>query len=354
MRKLVGLAGCLVVSLVSLSVQAAPPQIGAQGVLRNPEGGLLEGDVTLTFRIYATQEAEQPLWSEPQIVSVTAGLFNALLPADPQVVPFPEDIFADGGVRWLAIEPQGEAELPRTQVVSVAYALQANTALLANGLSCNGCIGQDHLAATAVSAVDVAYDNAFSGMASQNAQDALDETAANVTGHSADPDAHHSAASDGLAITPSGIAIKGTSTALSDGLLDLGPEATDSLSAAQLQTLTGGVESNADALHAHAGSGGGGTCYTAWGTTECGPDFDKMYDGTAFYPVFYRLNYYQWGYSQSMASGVGDALCMKDVQVDSNYDSGNGWLFFWATGRSHGSQQNVAQNQTITCAVCCK
>jgi len=354
MEKTAKVACWLALFLVSLPALGAPPQIGAQGVLRNPEGNLLEGDVALTFRLYLSQDAEQAAWEEPQTVSVSGGLFNALLPADPQAAPFPDDLFADGGVRWLAIEPQGEEELPRTQVVSVAYALQANVALVANGLSCNGCIGQDHLAATAVPAGSVAFDNAFSGLASQNVQDALDETATALAEHAADADAHHSSSSDGVAITPSSVALKGTSTSLTPGQLDLGPEVDDSLSAVQVKTLTGGAESNADALHTHAGAGGGGTCYTAWGTTDCGPDFSKMYDGNAFYPVFYRLNFHQWGYSQSMASGVGDALCMKDVQPDANYTSNNGWLFYWATGRSHGSENNVAKNQTISCAVCCK
>ncbi|MCP4872454.1 MAG: DUF1566 domain-containing protein [Proteobacteria bacterium] len=71
--------------------------------------------------------------------------------------------------------------------------------------------------------------------------------------HAGDPDAHHSETSDGLAVTPASVTIQGTSTALTDGELDLGPDADDALTGAMVTTLTGG--GLADSLHTHAGTG---------------------------------------------------------------------------------------------------
>jgi len=322
----------LVVALVAGTASAAPGQISAQGVLRNPEGGLMEGELNLTFRIYSSQEAEQPLWQESQTVTVKSGLFSTLLPGDPAVSPFPLDLLADGGPRWLAIAAEGEEELPRTAIVSVAYALQANVALTANGITCMGCVGLDHLAATVLQATNVGYDNGFSGLASQTIQDAVDEMVASQEAHGALADAHHSSTSAGLDISPSSVTIQGTSTKLTNGTLDLGPEANDSLSAAQVQTLTGGAESNADLLHSHAGAGGGAVCYTAFGTNQCAADFVSVVTGKAVYPVG-AYNY----------PGVGGPICAANVSnnVTLNYN-------YWGMGGG-----NTGHNGVLSCAICC-
>lgn len=332
MRTLTFLTSILTVALMSLQVFAAPAQISAQGVLRNPEGGLLEGELELTFRIYAAQQDEQALWQETQTVTVKGGLFNTLLPGNQAVAPFPAALLADGGVRWLAIEPQGEAELPRTAVVSVVYALQANAALTSNGLTCMGCIGLDHLAATVLQAGNVAYDNALSGLASQTIQDALDESVGMLDSHGTLADAHHSSISAGLHIVPASVTIQGTSTKLTNGQIDLGPEVDDSLSAGQVQTLTSGVESNADALHSHAGAGAGAVCYTAYGTNQCAADFVAVLSGTAVFPV--------GSYSYT---GTGGPICAANISnnVTLNYT-------YWGMGGG-----NTGHNGSLPCATCC-
>jgi hypothetical protein len=55
---------------------------------------------------------------------------------------------------------------------------------------------------------------------------------------------------NGQAITPSSVTLSGTSTALTNGTLDLGPNTDDALTAAMVTTLTGGGA--ADSLHSHA------------------------------------------------------------------------------------------------------
>jgi len=299
----------------------------------------MEGKLTLAFRIYAGQEAEKPAWEETQEVTLLGGVFNVLLPADPGVAPFPEDLFADGTTRWLAIAPEAQDELPRTPVVSVAYALhaaRAQTAALAataNGLTCLGCVGQDHLAASLLVAENVVYDNQQSGLASTNLQDGLDELFAEQVGHNSQADAHHSSTSDGLHITPASVAIKDTSTKLTDGTLDLGPEAKDQLTSAHVQTLTGGEESNADALHSHAGGGGGGVCYTAWGLNTCLDGFEVAYTGTAVYPIV------SYG-----GSGAGGTICAQGLTKNTSFNYG-----YW-----HFGAYKDAYNGYINCAVCCK
>ncbi len=146
-------------------------------------------------------------------------------------------------------------------------------------------------------------------------------------------DAHHSSASSGLALTPSSVTIQGSSTALTTGELDLGPNSDDSLTAGMVQTLTGGGD--AETLHTHTGHGGGG-CYTAWGTSQCGTGFQAMYTGTAITAGVFELQY--------IYPVAGPTLCS-------------------ATAPAHiGNQRNrvvfsngaARLNAALTCAVCCQ
>ena len=151
--------------------------------------------------------------------------------------------------------------------------------------------------------------------------------------HLAASDGHHSSTSDGLAITPSSVTIQGSSTSLTSGELDLGPNSDDSITASMLQTLTGGGD--AEALHTHAGHGGG-SCYTAWGTDQCGTGFQPMYTGTAITSAVFEYSY--------IYPVAGQTLCS-------------------ATAPAHvGNQRNRVVfangagllNTALLCAVCCQ
>ena len=105
-------------AIPSLAV-AVPGQFNVQGVLRDAAGNLMDGELTVTLRIYLDQEATQLLWEEERTVSLAQGVFDLLVPGDPEVNPFPEGIFADGDILWLSMQAAGHEELPPMPLVSV-------------------------------------------------------------------------------------------------------------------------------------------------------------------------------------------------------------------------------------------
>ena len=150
-----------VLSLVGLSSYArgSPGQFNLQGVLRDAAGDLMEGDMVLTFRVYDDALGASLLWDDIQSVTVVNGVFNVLVPAAPLANPFPTDLLADSEQLWLGIEPDGFAELPLIPLVSVPYALHSNAAAFAYSLQCEGCIGDQHLEESLLTAGNIAYDN---------------------------------------------------------------------------------------------------------------------------------------------------------------------------------------------------
>jgi hypothetical protein len=149
--------------------------------------------------------------------------------------------------------------------------------------------------------------------------------------HASNADAHHSATSAGIAITPASITLDGTATSLLSGRLDLGAGANDELTAAMVQTLTGG--GNADALHTHAGAGGG-ACYTAWGVTSCATGFTASYTGTIVAPF------------PEAGGPPGAPICLGGT-VDSRAASTR--YLFAVIGTT-----TAASTGARGCAVCCK
>jgi hypothetical protein len=234
------LASLLVITVagVSLSAHAAPNEIHTQGILRDANGDLMAGEVALTFRVYDSQVDGEMLWEEAVTLNVMGGVFDVLLPADPDNFPFPADLFNEDG-RWLSIAPLDQEELPRTALTSVPYALQANLAgdlqcsgcigsdevdfnyassdapggaatsaltaneaLVANNVACAGCVTLQAIDAAVLSAENISYDNEVSGLAAVTAQDAIDENALTLAQHSGDMELHGSggAGNDGAKV----------------------------------------------------------------------------------------------------------------------------------------------------------
>jgi hypothetical protein len=222
---LAALVALLTVGLSGIAA-AAPNEIHTQGILRDANGDLMEGEVALTFRIFDSSAEGQMLWEEAVTLTVMGGVFDVLLPADPDNFPFPADLFAEDG-RWLSITPADQGELPRIALVSVPYALQAglagnlecsgcigsdevdfnfaasdapggaatsaltaNEALVANNVACVGCITLEAVDAAVLTAANVAYDNAISGLGAVTVQDAIDENALTIAQHLEDSTAH--------------------------------------------------------------------------------------------------------------------------------------------------------------------
>ncbi len=156
-------------------------------MLFDESGAPVEGATGVTVRVYDAEAALQPLW-EPAVpldVLCETGVFNALVPAAAEGADAEAfaAAFAEGEPRWLGIAPAGGAEpSPRIPVVSVAYALVAGKAAvaevaeLARGLDCAGCVPAGALD-PAVQAAFLAYNGSGSGLTATTYQAAVDESA---------------------------------------------------------------------------------------------------------------------------------------------------------------------------------
>jgi len=106
---------------------AVPRLINFSGVIKDPEGNVKTGAVTLTFSLYALQDGGSPLWVETQPVEPDSqGRYTVLL-GSTNSDGLPLDLFTTGQARWLGIQHAlpGIGELPRVLLVGVPYALKA-------------------------------------------------------------------------------------------------------------------------------------------------------------------------------------------------------------------------------------
>jgi len=125
----------------------------SQGVLRNAAGDVVNGVYALTFRLYDAQQDGQMLWSEVHNnVPVEMGIYTTEIG---NINPIPNGLFKQNATVWMGISVEGQQELPRIQVTTVAYAFQARSAMVAQGLDCTGCISEDALGFDPVSEENV-------------------------------------------------------------------------------------------------------------------------------------------------------------------------------------------------------
>ena len=132
--------------------------------------------------------------------------------------------------------------------------------------------------------------------------DALDLDSGTTIGGSAIATGAHTTDTDGADITPASVTIQGTSTSLQSGELDLGSSTDDSLTAAMVQTLTGGGD--ADSLHSHASASSSGSNRIVYlgitGTERAGDATQEVMD-------------------DDCASAFGDARMCRMSQVIESY-----------------------------------
>jgi hypothetical protein len=84
-----------------------------------------QGVTGVHFSIYRDEDGGTPLWTETQNVSMDVqGRYDVLL-GSTKAEGIPADLFTSGEARWLGIQPDSGAELPRVLLVSVPYALKA-------------------------------------------------------------------------------------------------------------------------------------------------------------------------------------------------------------------------------------
>lgn len=102
-----------------------PPVIKYSGVLTDVNNKPLTGIVGVTFSLYQEAQGGSALWVETQNVNPDKiGHYNVMLGSTTSQ-GLPSDVFASGEARWLGVQAQGQAEQPRTLLMSVPYALKA-------------------------------------------------------------------------------------------------------------------------------------------------------------------------------------------------------------------------------------
>lgn len=128
------------IAIPALHAAAPPPQMNYQGVLRDAAGNPRTGSFAMTFRFFDAPAAGNEILVDThgagQEVSVDGGLFDvvlgggtlsdgaAALPGDPYTSL--SQVFRDFTNVWLQISVGAETLMPRVQVLSAAYALNAS------------------------------------------------------------------------------------------------------------------------------------------------------------------------------------------------------------------------------------
>ena len=102
-----------------------PPLVKFSGVLTDVNSKGLTGTVGVTFSLYYEAQGGAALWVETQNVTPDkAGHYSVML-GSTTTEGIPASLFGSGEARWLGVQAQGQAEQPRTMLMSVPYALKA-------------------------------------------------------------------------------------------------------------------------------------------------------------------------------------------------------------------------------------
>jgi hypothetical protein len=110
-----------VLAAAATATAAVPQTLSYQGVLKDSEGNIVPDDsYSITFRIYDVDSGGVSLWSETLALSVTDGIFNAILGTSSGInLPFDTTYY-------LGIEVGEGGELaPRIELTSAPYARRA-------------------------------------------------------------------------------------------------------------------------------------------------------------------------------------------------------------------------------------
>lgn len=113
-----------------VSASVVPQLARYDGAAQNRAGDTVE----MAFRIYASQEGGEALWSETQHVTVGAdGKYSVFLGGVTEA-GLPQAVFAGGQARWLGVSVERAAEQTRVPLASAAYAMKAADAETLAGL----------------------------------------------------------------------------------------------------------------------------------------------------------------------------------------------------------------------------
>src|SRR6476646_1734531 len=93
--------------------------------------GQLDGALSVTFSIYPDQQSATTLWTETQVVQVTAEKYSVML-GSTSATGLPSEIFSADQSHWLGVQVNGTEK--RFLLVSVPYAMKAVNADQLGGL----------------------------------------------------------------------------------------------------------------------------------------------------------------------------------------------------------------------------
>jgi len=111
-----------------------PPVIKYSGALTDVNNKPLTGIVGVTFSLYQEAQGGSALWVETQNVNPDKTGHYSVMLGSATSQGLPASAFASGEARWLGVQVQGQAEQPRTVLMSVPYALKAADAETIGGL----------------------------------------------------------------------------------------------------------------------------------------------------------------------------------------------------------------------------
>jgi hypothetical protein len=132
------LIGCVLPVLAQQPAAASnaivPPMVKFSGTLNDASGKPLTEVVGVTFLLYKDSQGGAPLWMESQNVQPDKSGHYTVMLGSSSSQGLPPDVFVSGEARWLGAQAQGQAEQPRTVLLSVPYALKAADAETIGGL----------------------------------------------------------------------------------------------------------------------------------------------------------------------------------------------------------------------------
>jgi hypothetical protein len=120
-----------------------PQQVRYSGKLVTRAGETVEA----VFRIYATAEGGEPLWTETQRIGVAVDGFYSVLLGAASPAGLPQTVFAGGAARWLGVSVERAEELERAPLSSVPYAMKSADAESLGGHAATEFVTQAQLAA---------------------------------------------------------------------------------------------------------------------------------------------------------------------------------------------------------------
>jgi hypothetical protein len=114
--------------IAAMATAEVPELVNYQGRLTDGTGNPLDTTISITFTIYDDSTGSGSVWTETHnSVIVLDGLFNVVL-GSVATGGIPDTVFNEPD-RFMGIQVGGDPELsPRTRMVSVGYAMQANKA----------------------------------------------------------------------------------------------------------------------------------------------------------------------------------------------------------------------------------